>query len=248
MKKILTTLLIVIIATGSSTAQFAFEGGLCMPNLKIKAAGNSVSTSMLTTGNIGILWDFSLGGKIFFEPGVAFEMGGCKVTSDPKITYTLNTADIQLDLLYKSGERCGKRFVFGAGVNRINYLGGSFDQEAYHGVDGKSGSLKIGTGADAVIKSSCFGMNVNVGYVFKRHFYARVKYIMGLENIEANGDADNSMKPSAICVNLGFYISRCSEGGGRLPFGSYGPDHWKGVKKLRNSRRNTYRTPSLMGL
>jgi Outer membrane protein beta-barrel domain len=248
MKRIFITLLVITFATGISSAQFAFEGGLCMPNMKIKAAGSSVSTSMVYKGNIGLLWDFSLGGKIFFEPGLAFEMGGCKVTSDPKTEYNLNIADIQLDLLYKSGERCGKRFFFGAGVNRINILGGSFSQEAFKGAEARSGSIKIGTGTDAVLKSSCFGMNVNVGYVFKRHFYARVKYIMGLENVQANGDADNSIKTSAICVNLGFYISRCSEGGSYISLGRGGRDHWRGVKKLRNSRRNTHRTQSLMGL
>ncbi len=246
MKRIFITLMIVAFATGSSLAQFAFEGGLCMPNLKIKAAGQSVSTSMLTAFNFGVLYDFSLGGKIFFEPGLAYEMAGCKVTQDPKIQYNLSTVDLQLDLLYKTGERCGKRFFFGLGINRINNLSGSYKVEKTKFTNDTSATIKIGS--DGMINSGSLGMNLNVGYVFKRHFYARVKYIMGLENIQAHGDADNSMKPSAICVNLGFYISRCGQGGGRLPFGSYGPDHWKGVKKLRNSRRNTHRTPSLMGL
>ena len=238
MKNIAFTLF--LIASFSATianAQFAFETGVNMANLNLTVDDHKVGTTFKTGAGVGIFVDFEMVGHIYFEPGLLYQMNGCKITDPPTGRYFINTITIPINFEYKSGTICNPRFLLGAGIFIGDNTSGSYDIPEYGNRPASMGELVIGSNKGATLKGMDIGAGVNIGYVFKKHLYVRANYQYGLVNLVPGGDDKNSLKTSAIGIHVGFTLSRCSSRGRGTSFGHYESNHWRGMSKGHYSRR-----------
>jgi len=239
MKSIGLTLLFIASITVAANAQVGLEMGLNMADLAIKSGGTSVATGFKPGFGMGTAADIGIGdGHLYFEPGLFFEMNGCKLTAGAGGNYSINTITIPVYLEYKSGEKCGKRFFFGAGPVIGNNMSGSYTINGSGGVPDQSGSFTIGSNAGD-LKALDIGLGVNAGYQFRNGLYFRLHYQMGFANILGGGDGNNSIKSSAFGLTMGYIFRRCRT----ISFHSMGSergDHWRGMSKGKYSRKPRY--------
>jgi hypothetical protein len=235
MKKIYLALIIAFTATCPAHAQLAIEGGLNMANMAFKVpTGFALATTYKAGAAMGIAVDMLLVDHIYFQPGLFFEQAGATITSVPEGSYTINTVTIPLNVEYKTGEKCGARFFFGAGAYYAAYTGGSMHRDAFQNFPATDGNIQFGQ----AIKSADFGIGLNVGYQLKKHFYGRLHYQQGLTNLGMTNDI--KVTTSAIGATLGFLFGRCSGNRGNSAFGRSKGNHWRGMSKSRYSTRPKY--------
>lgn len=242
MKNAFYTLSVLTVMAAPATAQFGFEGGLNMANLAIKSAGNTVPTKFKAGAAIGIVAGFSLtdANHFYFEPGVFYQMNGAKITSLPTGGYSINSVNIPLNIEYRWGEKCSARFFVGAGPYIADNISASYYFDAYGAIPSSSKDLVIGTD----IKKLDYGLGANFGYIGKKHLFFRAHYQVGLNNLYPVGNANNSLKQSSFGLTGGYLFRGCNRGNGRSGFGGGGGDHWRGLKKNRNSRKQYFRRPN----
>jgi hypothetical protein len=238
MRSFVFTLLFSAVLATAASAQFSVEGGVNFDNLAIKSAGTKVDTKMMTGGAFGLVQGVQLSDHIYFEPGLYYQSAGCNLKEPLIGGYSISTITIPLDIVYKSGDKCGNRFFAGAGPYIAKNLSGTFSMSV-GGIE-QSGSLKIGTGADANFKGTDLGINLTTGYKLKKHFYIRLRYQMGLVDLLPNGNSDNSIKTSSINLTLGYTFGRCREQGIGNLFKSHNSTHWHGMSKAKWSRRDRH--------
>jgi hypothetical protein len=234
MKNICGTLLLIAGMAAVANAQIAFESGLNMASLSLTKDGNSVSSSFKESANIGVLGGMRLGDHIYFEPGIFFQSGGAKLTS-PEQVFSINTIDIPLFIQYKSGEKCGSRFLFGIGPDIGYNLSGSYHRPSSKFAPDSGRVFVVGTGKYDDLRKRSFSIGVNVGYLFSKHFYIRARYLAGLSNLNPTRDPNNKMVPSSFAINLGYVICRCSSKDGRDVFVREKGNHWRGLRKNKYS-------------
>ena len=250
MKNTMCILLLTLLLATAVQAQFMFEGGLNYTNLSIKSAGTSASTKFKAGEAIGIAAGFSLSNTdhVYFEPGVYFAATGAKISGPPTGQINLNTINIPLNIEYKSGYRCGKRFFCGAGLYLAEIMSGSYNYDAYNGEPATSGTYTISPTNGFVLKKYEVGFGVNIGYLFRQNFFFRGHYQQGFTNMYAIDPNTNSFKQSAMGLTIGYVIRNCGGNRGGGGFGSRGNSHWRGIKKLKWSRKQFDRRQSMQGL
>jgi hypothetical protein len=210
MKRIILSLLAVATIATAANAQLAIapELGLNMANMAIKSGSSTGSTTFSTSMKaglaIGAIVDVSFTDNLYLQPGLFYLMNGCNFSGG---SYNVGTIQIPINLEYKLGEPGANRFFFGVGP----YIG--YNISASSKVGGSSTTLKIGSakpdaqgnGGDD-IKALDIGAGVNIGYLLANGFYVRVHYQMGFTNLDPIGDANNSIKTSALGVTVGYYF------------------------------------------
>ena len=247
MKHICYTLLFIALATTTTSAQLAFEGGYNVANMSVKSEGAKFSTTAVKGVDIGIFTDISVDIKrhFYFQPGLVYESGGCVVTKPFTGNYDLNIADLHLNVEYKSGQKCGTRFILGGGPVIIYYNSGSYSLDSI-APKNKSvsthagGDLKIGSLPGDDIKKRGLGFGINVGVQLKRHTYFRAYLQQGISNVKAVGNPDNKVKTSAMGINIGYLIARCNKRKHVAVYEDAKPNHWRGMSKGVYSRRPKY--------
>lgn len=200
MKKIILSLFSVAAIATTSNAQLSFapEAGLNMANMNMKSAGSTVSTSMKPGVAIGAIVDFGFTDNLFLQPGLFYVMNGAKLSS-PSLTYSINSLQIPVNVIYKLGEDGNNRFFFGAGPYLAYNLSGN--------VSDGGGTIHIGTDkAKDQLKPIDFGVGLNVGYLLVNGLFFRVHYQMGLTDLNPAGDSDGTVKTSALGVTAGYYL------------------------------------------
>jgi hypothetical protein len=150
----------------------------------------------------------------------------------------INTIEFPMYIEYRSGFKCGRRFLAGIGGYVGDNINGFYDYSVNGSSSLSSTVLRIGTD----IKGMDYGIAVNIGYLGRRHIYYRARYMLGLDNEVPNGDAKNSLKQSSGALTIGYMIRGCRSGGGGGSHGRSG-NHWRGLKKNHWSRREIYRRP-----
>ena len=216
-------------------AQIALEAGLNMSNMAIKAGDTKLTTGFKAGGVAGILADIHMGGQVYFQPGFFYQSAGCNITSTPAGDYTVTTVTVPINFVYKTGEKCGARWMFGFGPYIADNVSGTFSRDAYGPLPGGSGSLVFGSDPKDNLKGLDMGINAGVGYQTKKHFYFRLRYQLGLANLSPTSDGQSSIKTTAIGVSIGYLFGSCAERG--YGFGSSGGSHWRGMSKSKYSRR-----------
>ena len=210
MKKIITLVAFGVVAMNAQAQQpIAGELGLNMANMSVKTGGTSESTNMKAGLGLGAITDVKITDNICFQPGLFYEMTGYKETVlGTDYSVNISTLTIPLNFQYNFGAATENHFFVGVGP----YLGYNIGGNAKYGSN--STSLKIGSskpdasgnGGDN-IKAMDFGAGLNVGYMLANGWYARAHYQMGFSNLDPIGDADNSMKTSAIGITVGYYFT-----------------------------------------
>ncbi len=234
MKNITVTLFLVIAMATVSKAQFAIEAGLNMSKLTLKDQGTTYANQFKKGAAIGMLADLYVDNKVYLEPGVFAEMAGAQMPNHEG-DYEINTTNVQLDLEYKTGDKCGSRFFAGGGPTIIYIASGFLDYGPYdHGAN-------IGPTRSDDLKKRGLGLNGNIGFIPKKHFYVRARFLMSLSNMKPLGNKDNKVVPMEAGLNLGWFFSRCKPRKER--YGSTSvrkPNHWRGLSKGVYSRRVRY--------
>lgn len=222
MRNIFSILLFIIGIVTTAQAQIAFEAGLNMGNLNIESDGTKVPTKFRPSGAVGIVGDIRMNDHIFFQPGLFYKGEGCIIkTGDEEVV--INTTTLNLNFEYKTGEKCGNRFLFGIGpyvsiINNVNYGGLNY------------------------LNQLDLGPAVNVGFLKKKHLYIRLSYQLGLVNLLDGGDNKNYIKSSAIGATLGYLIGGCRERGYRGG-GAGSNNHWRGLRKNHYSTKERNYNP-----
>lgn len=235
----LTLLFIAVMATTAS-GQVGFELGLNMANLAFKPSSPGFTTTYKPGFAIGIPADIALGRHIYFEPGVFYEMTGCKITSTPTGKYNITTITVPLNFQYKTGEKCGNRFFIGIGPYIGYNVGGNITYDSYDNFPAVTKTLKIGTDKTDALTEIEYGAGLNFGYLFKKRLYARAHYQMGLSNLIPDAPSNTSIKSSAFGITVGFLFGRCNSYGRAAGFGTGAGDHWRGMSKSKYSRKPRY--------
>ncbi len=249
MKNTLIILLLPFLMVSTAQAQFMFEGGLNYTNLSLKSAGLTTATKSKFGQAIGIAgFSLTTDNHIYFEPGVYFAATGAKVPGPPNGVIQLNTVNIPLNIEYKSGYKCGKRFICGIGPYLCEIMSGTYSYDAYDNRPAFSGTYTISPTNGFVLKKYEFGIGANIGYLFKQSFFFRAHYQQGFSNMNAIDPNNNSLKQSAMGLTIGYVIRGCGGNKGGGGFGSRGADHWRGIKKLKWSRRQFNRRQDMHGL
>ena len=228
MRKIAASLFIIVLMTTTVRAQFAYEFGYTMAKMSIKTNGKSLTTAGVHGMNIGILGDIRLDNKVYFEPGLFYEMAGTKLP-ELKEEYFVNTTNIHLTIEYKNGNKCGARFFAGIGPQIIFNNGGSYIS-----------SLKIGPDRFDDLKQRGVGLGGNIGYIPKKHYYFRAHFMTGMSNLKPVGDDKNKIKPSSIGLNIGYFFGRCKSKRESTNFVREKNNHWRGLSKGKYSTRPRY--------
>jgi hypothetical protein len=229
MKNIGFTLLFIAAMAIKANAQIALEGGLVMSNMAIKSGDSKEQTNFKAGGGAGIVVDIRMSDNIYFQPGFFYQTAGTHISSTPNGDYMINTVTVPLNFEYKSGEKCGGRWLLGFGPYIADNLSGTYSIDAYGPSPGGSGPLVIGTDQNANLKALDIGISANAGYQTAKRFYFRVRYQMGIANLYPGANANTSIKSSAIVASIGYLFGSCDTWG--HGFGSKGRSHWRGVKK-----------------
>jgi Outer membrane protein beta-barrel domain len=246
MKSFGSALLFVALMTSSAAhAQVAIEGGINLANMSITSAGTSIQSKFLARGTVGLLADIGLNQHVYFEPGVFLQGGGATLISPVAGQYIFSTTTVHLDLEYKTGEKCGNRFLLGVGPYFAKINSGEYAYTSTKTIMGSAGELVIGSGDGANMKSLDMGLALNAGYLKAKHLYIRFRYQLGVANLVPGGDDKNSIKTSGIIITGGvLFGGGCRERKSRS--GSGIGNHWRGLSKGRYSRRVSIRRDSFL--
>jgi hypothetical protein len=124
----------------------------------------------------------------------------------------------------------------------ISYLmSGTYTMKSTDNFDGFSKELKIGSNTRNDLTKRGAGIDISLGYKFKRHLYIRGHYVYGLSNIHVYGDKNNKIVPTSIMLNIGYSLARCSRYKGTYRiYEDKLPNHWRGLSKGQYSRKPKY--------
>ena len=203
MKKIVLPFLTFACFASAANAQIAIapEAGLNMANMTFKP---SSTTSMKVGATVGAIVDLGLSDNLFIQPGLFYMMNGCKLKGTapfPDVNVNVSTLEIPVNVEYKFGDVGGGRFFLGAGPYLGINVGGNLKASG-----SPSTSIKYGNDSSSNLKRMDLGLGLNVGYQLQNNLYFRVRYQMGLSNLQPKGDANNSAKTSAIGITVGYYL------------------------------------------
>jgi len=219
----------------TAQAQFSFEGGLNASTLRIKANDSKVPTKYLLGATFGMMGGIPLSDArhVFLELGAMYQTNGAKINTKPDWEYLLSGITFPINIEYKSGDKCSKRFFAGAGPYiRANLSGTAYTFDRNGTLKTEYTDLVIGTD----IKRIDMGMGLNLGYLGKKHWYIRANYAYGFKNNLVRGNEKNYLKQSTGGLTVGYLFRGCRKiryfVGGR----ARNTNHWRGVKKLHWSR------------
>jgi Outer membrane protein beta-barrel domain len=185
-----------VITQASAQTRFGVKGGLNLANITVKSQLGSSSTSSRASFHLGVIADFALGDVAFLQPGLMLNSKGAKASSgDGKLV--LNYLEIPVNI--------GARFEIADNVKLYGMAGPYFA----FGISGKSKgngsdeSVKWGSGDDADVKRLDIGLNIGAG-VEVSNFLIGIQYGLGLSNIAAQGDSNNSIKNKVFGISVGY--------------------------------------------
>jgi len=236
MKNIGLTLLFVVSLATAANAQVGIEMGLNMANLAIKENGSTLKTKFKPGFGIGIPADLAVAPHVYFEPGLFYEMTGAKIADVYTGKYRINTITVPLNIEIKTGEKCGNRFFIGIGPYIGYNVGGSVTNDGDSNYNATSTTIKFDNAAGD-LKSIEFGAGLNFGFQLKIRLYARAHYQIGLTDLNATSDANNTLKSSAFGITVGYLFGRCDPYARVAGFGTGAGDHWRGMSKSKYSRK-----------
>ncbi len=218
MKNTGLALLLMLLAVTSVNAQIGFESGLNMTNLKFKQTSYPIRTTSRKATALGMNIELKLEPHLYFQTGFFLEGSGCKFTTKPTGEYFFIGVRTPLNLVYKTGEKCGNRFFFGLGPYLTRYIFAEHDEI--------SPVITFTPGIE--LRPLDFGFGVMTGVNLKKHIYFRAHYQFGATVINPSGDG--LMKPSAIGLTIGYLFGKCSHNSAKDIFYRPKDDHWRGLR------------------
>ena len=239
-------MIVLFVAIASSVrAQLAFEFGMNYTNMSVKMNNIPFTTKAHKGICLGMLADMEVSDHVFFEPGLYYETAGAELIK-PGGEFRFANVNIPLVIEYKTGERCGPRFFVGGGPVISMNTSGTRGYNSYgpYGIypSAQGDQLTIGAGRDADLTTKGLDLGLNIGFLFKKHFYVRARTLIGLSNIKSFGGNENSIKTTAMSLNLGWYIHNCKDKISTVFRYKHTRTHWRGLSKGQYSTRSTRST------
>jgi hypothetical protein len=193
MKKLVLLVSLMALFAFSSTAQkWGVKAGANFSTLAID--DDNFDPTYKAGMHIGVVSEFGISDKLFFEPGLFFSQKGTSYDVDGDYDMRMNYLDIPLNLKYKMGNF----FLQGGAVVGIGLNGtqqtGEFGEE----------DIEFGTGDDEN-KRLDLGPTLGLGMQLK-NFQISANYSVGLRNL-ANVD-DISVKNRVLSFSVGYYFGK----------------------------------------
>lgn len=194
--------------------KFGITAGLNVSNVSMSSGSISLSPDWKAGLQVGVIADISLG-ALSVMPELVFSQKGYKMDyASNYYTYgeensgetgtastTVNYLTLPINLAYKIDlGLAGTLFPF-AGPYAGYALSGTWKES----ISDLSDKIKIGSGDDADLKALDFGLNFGVGYQFSKIMF-RLKYDLGLTNLQPGAAGDYSLKSKNLTVGAGFFF------------------------------------------
>lgn len=218
-------LLSVSAANAQSGAQL--RAGINLANVSVTGDGDVDDAKMLTSFQLGMVGDISLGGILAFQPGVIFTGKGSKTEagSSSSNTYFKATSnpyyiEVPANLVVKLPVGTGTKFFVGAGPylgigvggkNKTEgkYLGASFKSEQnieFSNDDPTTFNYEENAGL-GVLKRFDYGLNGTAG-IDGKSIVLGVHYGLGLAKLQSgsNSGEDKNNKHRVLSFTVGFKL------------------------------------------
>jgi len=192
-----------VVTTKTQGIAFGPEIGLNMADMTLKGSNFTQKTSMKAGLAAGIIVDFGFNNHFYLQPGLFYLMNGCNIKqnatppSSPSGSFSLNTIQLPVNVLYKLNEPGGSRIFFGLGP----YVAYNISGTSKYG--STSSAITIGD-ATHDTKPLDYGAGINVGYQFAMGVLVRVHYQVGFANLNATSGGTSTT--SALGLTVGYFF------------------------------------------
>ena len=173
---------------------------------------------------IGVVADLGISRHFYIDPALLYVMNGDNVNYVfENDIVRVNTLQLPVNVVYKSGHPGGERFVIGAGP----YFARNMSGTRKVGGNGATTSISVSIGNDAAadnLRPTDIGLGALVGYELTTGLYVRAYFQHGFTNLQPGGDAGNSLYNLNYGVNVGYL------------FGGHGSAHAKKEQKGKSAQ------------
>jgi len=167
--------------------------------------GETISSNPIAGGRVGVLVEIPVHGGFYLQPGLYYALNGASNDYYDN-TWYVNTLEVPVNIMYKFSQFLHSRFFIGAGPYFGYNFSGSYNSQ------GNTGSLRIGTSESDDIKPIDVGLGFNAGYELKCGFFFRVRYQIGLTNLQPQTGIDYStVNNESYGLQVGFIFGRNSK-------------------------------------
>jgi Outer membrane protein beta-barrel domain len=203
-------LILLIGSVKCSNAQergFGVEAGLNLATINAKIDGYTVPTGFSYGARAGVLLDFGFSNHVYLQPGIFYAMNGTVLNTGSISTagipseytsylaglsgsenITVNSIEIPVSIIFKTGHPGGYRFFVGAG----GFL--SYNISASGTYNGQSETINIGSAANDQLAALNFGVLGSMGFQIPFGLYFRSQYEYGLANVApGSGVTENTL-------------------------------------------------------
>lgn len=227
MKKIFTTLLIVLVAFGISNAQIKFgpKIGINLANVSTSPEDEELETKMTTLFSVGLLADIGFTENVGLQSGLMYSAKGFKVDEQDdefdfglKMNASFNYLELPIHFVYKL-----KSLQIYAGPYVAYGLGGKAKTEWTFGDETETDELKFVSKLGEVswedymeqaddesfLNALDYGLNFGLGYELNG-ILINAGYSMGFGNVLPkieNDEDEDTMKNSVISISAAYLLS-----------------------------------------
>lgn len=204
MKKniLIVALLFVFGISSAQKAKFGIKGGMNISNWAGDTEG--MDTKSKIGFNVGGFAEIKLSDKFAIQPELLYSAQGMKLDnmpleiegSDYTVDSTFKLGYINVPVMFKY--YVAEKFNIEAGP-QIGFLTSAKIKATVEGIGSATESVKEN------FESVDFGLNFGAGYDFTEHFFANVRYNLGLSNIAKTEEGeDATINNSVFSLNVGY--------------------------------------------
>ena len=204
---------VLVMASGTTLAQVGYgpEIGLNMSTYYGKSHGLTLANGLKYGGTFGGVAEVELDEHWFLLPGLFYLRNGYTsklyvggkigFNQDETQTTGINTIEIPVNIQYKFGGPKQVRFFVGIGPYVAANVTGSVQIK---GPVNNTRNIQIGHTTDNDIKIWDAGLGINGVYQVTEGLFFRLRYQMGLVNMNPYGNADNTLKNYSFGITMGY--------------------------------------------
>ncbi|MGO4772299.1 porin family protein [Flavobacterium sp. W22_SRS_FK3] len=204
MKKNILVVAVVLVfgLSNAQTAKFGIKGGMNISNWVGDTEGLDVKSKI--GFNIGGFAEIKLSDKFSIQPELLYSAQGMKVDNfEVELGDGFYSTDVKFNLAYLNVPvmfkyYAAEKFNLEAGP-QVGFLTSAKLNVKVDGYGSSDQDVKDN------FESVDFGLNFGAGYDFTEHFFANVRYNLGLSNIaKTEGGEDATINNSVFSLNVGY--------------------------------------------
>ncbi len=197
---------ICLLTFGAAFGQFRVgpEAGILFSNYPGKLNGDNVNAKSVFGGRVGATADLTISGGFGIQGSLLYVANGYQlsnVIATQKMT--LNTLEVPVSIIWRSGEQGDDRFFAGVGP----YIGWNLSGKIKETGSGISETRQVNIGDTRYqddTRKTDYGLGGYVGYELSMGLFIRAHFQKGLANLQPGGDADNVAKSMNYGVSFGY--------------------------------------------